>query len=217
MKHEEHVYEDPLYLKHSEAYSAPIYRIPPPITNEHTSRKEECDEAGYEIIDYAIKAKKPKSNRTSGVIVATNPKYECSSVPKTPNTTVGYYEVMHHPSSLGKEAVIVGSPAPYLTPVGVLDTQPGIPAGYSLVGVNEESEPTTESVNSKTIPSVKQYATQEDSTVFNSDHEVMGNTASTTGYANIVSEDKIESKTINKPPRAGQEEYISMQSATTEQ
>lgn len=216
-KHEEHVYEDPLYLKHSEAYSAPIYRIPRPITDEHTSKEAiTCDEAGYEIIDHTTKAKKPKSNRTSGVSVA-NPKYECSNLP---NTTVGYYEIMQHPSSLGKEAdpnfVVVGSPAPYLTPVGISDTTHNIPAGYSLLGVNSSRDP-IESVSSgaTSSSSPSRDDSLESYTISKDDHEVVGN-VSTTGYANISSQpnnDGIESKTTIKIQRAGQEEYISMQSA----
>ena len=136
IKHEEHIYEDPLYLKSCEAHSdaEPMYKVPRPVSCEDMTGSP-CDDIGYETIPSVSKPRpKPRNQKpTKTNRNQENPRQLDHE--SAPGNTTGYYELMQHPSSLGKESSLslpTTSPTPYLKPIGVSDTS-GIAAGYSLL------------------------------------------------------------------------------------
>ena len=139
VKQEEHIYEDPLYLKSCEAYtgSEPIYKVPRPVSLDQNG----SDDAGYEIIPPPATKPKPRTCSVKNSVTSESPR-RLEKGSADPVNSAGYYEIMQHPSSLGKDGgtlnLVEGaslpsnSPAPYLRPVGVSDSE-GIEAGYSLL------------------------------------------------------------------------------------
>ena len=139
IKHEEHIYEDPLYLKAREAFcdSEPTYKVPRPVSLDQDSTRP-SDEVGYEIITPATKPRPmPRGQKSAKNNTKQESLGQLGQWSAPAKFTEGYYELMKHPSSLGKGgssnlSLPTCSPTPYLSPVGVSDTQ-GISAGYSLL------------------------------------------------------------------------------------
>ena len=226
-KQEEHIYEDPLYLKCREA-SEPTYKVPRPTSDRDTMAS---DEAGYEMIEPVSKAKKPKSKagRRPSVIV-DNPEYWSSD-----STTSGLYELMQHPASVGKGGdphFVSGSPAAYLQPVGGLEPH-GISSGYSLLAPTHgvptsgysyltggsrdgDSASSTEAVDRYTnLPS----SSQGNMDLKTTDCKPLGSASSSEReYTNITPIHRVIHPTATGRIRTlsteEQEQYISMQSAT---
>ena len=123
IKHEEHIYADPLELKDRESYLEPIYKVPRPVSLE----RDTSDDAGYEVITPVTR----KPRNWSKIHSHSERQRKLNEAP-----TNGHYELMQHPSSLGggsgsnpslatsslaTGSFLSGSPAPYLRPVGVSD------------------------------------------------------------------------------------------------
>ena len=189
IKHEEHIYEDPLCLKSHEAYSdaEPMYKVPRPISCEDM-RGEPCNDAGYEIIPLASTRPTQRNENVTSGNRENNQELDSGLAPGS------YYELMQHPSSPGKGSMLslpTTSPTPYLKPVGVSDTL-GIAAGHTLM---------------QQQGSIGHYA--------NSPEDKMTLGHQNSAYANVEAETSFE--TTNTATNAGTHEppgYVVMKSAT---
>ena len=147
IRHEEHIYEDPLYLKTSEARTdnaVPIYKVPrPTLSDVDTADLNNESDMGYEVIAPKPKKPKPASRRVHSKSETSHlqpldlkvhhqlgPVLNQDSVgPETvPSLGNGHYELMQHPStSEGQNSdpnpVPTGSPAAYLDPLEVSEMQ----------------------------------------------------------------------------------------------
>ena len=160
VKQEEHIYEDPLYLKACEAHTeteAPIYKVSRPVSDGNVADSS-TDDSGYEVITPTAKAKKPnRANRAQEMSlirhelgIQLNGASSLNSTP--PSVAHGEYELMQHPCPVDLETepclatTHFGSPAGYLQPVAVLKRHEA-PAGYSVVTatVLRESQPASTS------------------------------------------------------------------------
>jgi hypothetical protein len=163
-----------------------MYKVPRPISCEDMGG-EPCNDAGYEIIP-STRPTPRNENVTSGNR-ENNQELGSELAPDS------YYELMQHPSSLGKGSTLslpTTSPTPYLKPVGVSDTL-GIAAGHTLMQQQQGS--------------IEHYANSPSNQV------TLGYQNS--AYANVEAETSFE--TINTATNAGTHEppgYIVMKSAT---
>ena len=195
IKYEEHIYEDPLHLKSCEAYSdtEPMYKVPRPVScDEDDMRGDPCaNEVGYEIIPLPTLGNRKSTKSSDGR------NRESPHDLGTELASGSVYELMQHPSSLGKGSTLslpTTSPTPYLKPVGISDRH-GIAAGFDLLQQTSDKHDAANSPQDKGILE-----------------------GSTYNYANVAPvEAKKILKTSNSFASAGNHEpteYVVMKSAT---